>query len=178
MVLLVREFERCYIASPLVYELAHIVGQWCREVHPLTRHGVVEGECLSVQCLAGTDLEAIIDKLLVGAGALSPEDLVATIALIAKERVVDRLHVSTYLVGASRLQFTRYERHKAQSLQLRVVCHGRLAYLTRWGVDGHACSISWITGYIALDRPLRLVELAPDECLVAPSCSLEEELSR
>ena len=91
------------IGTPFLDDLSHVVGQGRGKVHLLTRSGMAEAQCLSMQYLSGAEVETVLDECLVGAAALTAQNFGATIALVAEQRMADVSHVGTDLMSAARL---------------------------------------------------------------------------
>ena len=104
------------VGAPLVKKLLHVVGQWRREVHLLAGGGMAEAQCLCMQHLSRTDVKAVLDECLVAAATLTAQNLGASIALVAEQRMADVAHVGTYLMGAPCFQAALHQCYIAESL--------------------------------------------------------------
>ena len=125
-----------------------------------------KAECLGVQSLTRADLETVVDEGLVGSAALSAQNLRSAVTLVAEERVSDVLHVSTYLMCASRLKYTLHKGGIAEALQYSVMSDGRLANARFRIEDLHAQPVFRIASDVALYAPLVFDEVSPNECVV------------
>lgn len=163
-------------STPLIKQLAHILGQFACEVHLLTCPWVDESKSSGVQSLPRAYLEAVLYECLVSTATLSTEDLGSAIAFVAEERMPDMFHVGTYLMSATGLQNTFNKRYVTEPLKYPVVGHGTFAYSGIRRKDCHPKPVMRVAGYISFYAALILSEVAPNQGVIATVCRLIEEL--
>ena len=87
-----------------------------------------EAQCLCMQRLTWTKLEAIAYELAVFTEVGTFEYLVTPIHVIIEKDMTDMFHVYPYLVRTACLKIAFYERHIAKSLKHPVVSDSMLSY--------------------------------------------------
>lgn len=151
-----------YEGAPLIDELAHVIGPLAGEVHLLAGTWVHESECLGMESLTGTYLEAILYECLVGTAALASENFRSTIAFVAEKRMPDVFHVSPNLMCPPRFEYALDQRYVAEAFQHSVMGYRTLANAGVRSEHLHAKTVARVTCNVAFDAPFVLYEVAPD----------------
>ena len=129
-----------------------------------------------MQGLPWAEFHAISDECLVGRGLLATQNLVATIALVGKERMPRVLHVRPYLMGASCLQTAFHQRYGTEAFKHAPMGHGMLARVASLGEYSHTQAVLRVASYVASYGTFVLCEGAPHQCVVETACGMVEEL--
>ena len=135
-----------------------------------------EAEGLCMQSLTWAELHAVMDECLVGCRLLSTQDLAASVAFVAEERMPYVPHVCPDLMRPSCLKMTFHERDRPEALQHLIMSDGRFAHLTVHWIDIHLQSVFCMSAYIARYGSLVVGKGAPDKCIVLASAGMVEEL--
>ena len=90
--------------------------------------------------------------------------------------MADVLHVSTYLVGAARLQTTFHQCGVTKAFQHFPVGDGRLADFRVGRKHLHTLSVTWVASYVSLDASLIAHHVAPYQGVVGAVSVVVEEL--
>lgn len=135
-----------------------------------------EAECLGMESLTRTEFEAVLDKCLVAATALTSQNLCSAIRFVHKERMTDMLHVSTNLMGTACFKHTLHQGGITETLQHLVMRNRRLAYSAVRIEDLHTEAVLRITADIAFYATFIFYNVAPNERIVTAMGSLVEEL--
>ena len=121
------------------------------EKHLFACAGMGEAEGAGVERLSRACRETVVYKLPVRCRRGAAQYLVTAISGIIEKRMADVAHVDAYLMGASGLKHTFYQRYMAKCLQHLVMGHGMLAQLRVGGVDGHLEPVFQRPAYVPLD---------------------------
>ena len=134
-----------------------------------------KAQCLGVQCLAWTQLEAVAHELAVFTEIRALQYLIAAIDIIIEKNVAYVLHVHPNLVRAACLKITLHKRNITQALKNTVVCDRIFAH-TLIGRHAHLQPVARIAGYIANHRTTILLGIAPHYRIIGTLGGLLEEL--
>ena len=129
-----------------------------------------------MQSLPWAKVHAIADESLVGRGLLATQNLVASVALVGKERMSCVLHVGTNLMCAPRFQTAFQQCYGTETFQYAPMGYSMLARVASLGEDCHAQTVLGVTAYVASDGSFVLSERSPYESVVQPACGMVEEL--
>lgn len=157
--------------------MAHIVGDWGREVHFLACQGVAEPERTCVESLPVAKRKAVVNKLPILGCALPPEYLVSPVSFVVEERMAESLHMDPYLVGSSRLEAASDNGDVAEILNRLIVCYRMFAVRVVGREDTHLEAVLGVASDIPLYSTVRRVGLPPDNGHILAARSLVEELA-
>src|SRR5687768_6966800 len=119
-----------------------------------------KSQCSCMQCLPGTDLKAIIDKLLIAAVDRALHDPVSTIEIVIEKRMPNMLHVNPDLVGATGFEHAFNQRYIIESLDHFVMCNGILTMIA-FGISFKQFAKAKMSSYMRDDGSAVLVHVAP-----------------
>ena len=132
----------------------------------LARLWMFEAQKSRVQSVAWHCFKTILDKLLVLREGGTLQYLVATIALIVKERVAYILHMNTNLVCSARFESALHQCYIAVATQNLVVRNCVLT-LRAIGKDIHLVAILRVATYVSRNSALVICQVAPHKRNIA-----------
>ena len=169
--------DKIDVVAPLVDHRGHILRNPGIKLDPFSGARVDEAKCFGVKSLPWTDLKAVLDELAVLGVNRALADFRATIPFVIEQRMADVAHVNPDLVRAPGFQPALDNRHIAKSFQHLIVCHGVLAALIITGIDLETKPVVGVASDVAVNRPLILLDVAPDNGHVPPLDGVLEELA-
>ena len=129
-----------------------------------------------MQSLTWAELHTVMDECLVGCRLLSAQDLAASVAFVAEERMPYVPHVCPDLMRTTCFQMALYQCDRPEALQHFIMSDGRFAHLTIHWIDIHLQSVFCVSAYIARYSSLVVAKGAPDKCIVLASAGMVKEL--
>ena len=163
------------VVVPLLQDRFKILRQAECKLLVLARSWVLEAEQSCVEGVARHCFKTVLDKLLILREGRSLQYLVATVALIVKERVADILHMNTNLMSSSRFEAALHQGHISVAFQHLVVCNGVLTLRTI-SKDIHLVAVLRVATDMARDCTLVISQVAPHKGDIATLCGVVEEL--
>ena len=163
------------ISIPFLQDRLKISRQAEGKLLVLARGRMFKTQETGVQSMARHSLEAVLDKLLILREGGTLQYLVATVALIIKERVADILHMNTNLVRSSRFESALHQSNISVAFQHLVVRNGMLTLRTI-GKDIHLVAVLRVATDMSRNCTLILRQVTPHERNVATLCGVVEEL--
>ncbi len=134
-----------------------------------------EAQRAGMQRMARHSAEAVVDELLVFKERGTFKYAVAAVALVVEQRMPLPREVHAYLVRAPRFETALDQRHIAVTAQHAVVRDGMLA-LRAVGKDPHLQPVLGVAAYVARDRTLVLLDIAPHQRHVTAVDRMVEKL--
>ena len=167
---------------PAVEAELQVGRQGALEMEMTVRGGVLEAEDAGVEGLTRTGGEAVLHKMAIGGEGGAFEDGVAPVGGIVEEGMADVAHVGADLVRAAGLEDTFDQRGVAIALEDVPVGDSMLAALLvvgdaiLMGIYAHDAAVLGGAAEVADDGAAVVVEVAPDEGVVAALDGVLEEL--
>ncbi len=159
-----------------MYQLLHIVRDFRVERQAFTCGGMFESQGFRMQCLSGTNFEAVVDKLFVPGKGGTFQNFISPVFFIVEKRVFDIFEMSTDLMGSAGFQNTFNYVHIAQAFQYPVMRYGVFA-MTAVRKTGHDFAVGQVAPDMSGDRSGFVFQVTPTNGYILPVGSLVEKLS-
>ena len=128
-----------------------------------------------MQCLSGTNFEAVVEKLFVPGKGGPFQNFISPVVFIVEKRVFDIFEMSTDLMGSAGFQNTFNYVHIAQAFQYPVMRYGVFA-MTAVRKTGHDFAVGQVAPDMSGDRSGFVFQVTPTNGYILPVGSLVEKL--